>query len=80
LQVHFDEETRRVVAGNKMVKSMEQGAATSVLTAVGREWDGVGGRYLEDCEEAPLLRENWSWSERGYMKQCSHYCTQFYGG
>ncbi|KAL2816187.1 NAD(P)-binding protein [Aspergillus cavernicola] len=36
----------------KIVKSKEQGAATTVLAAVGREWEGRGGRYLEDCDEA----------------------------
>ncbi|KAF2441020.1 putative short-chain dehydrogenase/reductase [Karstenula rhodostoma CBS 690.94] len=36
-----------------LFKSAEQGAATTVVAAVGREWEGRGGRYLEDCEEAP---------------------------
>lgn len=36
-------------------KTPEQGAATSVWAAVGQELDGVGGRYLEDCQEALLL-------------------------
>ena len=36
-------------------KSLAQGAATSVWAAVGHELDGVGGRYLEDCQEAMLL-------------------------
>lgn len=34
------------------VKSVEQGAATTVLAAVACEWEGGGGRYLEDCAEA----------------------------
>jgi NAD(P)-dependent dehydrogenase (short-subunit alcohol dehydrogenase family) len=33
-------------------KSIEQGAATSVLVATSPLLDGVGGRYFEDCEEA----------------------------
>lgn len=33
-------------------KSPEQGAATSVLAAVGKEWEGRGGVYLEDCDAA----------------------------
>ncbi|MBM9510164.1 SDR family NAD(P)-dependent oxidoreductase [Actinacidiphila acididurans] len=33
-------------------KSPEQGAATSVLAAVSPLLAGVGGRYLEDCQEA----------------------------
>lgn len=34
-----------------MVKTAEQGAATSVLAASPR-LDGVGGRYFEDCNQA----------------------------
>jgi len=45
LQENFDKQTRKVMAGNEIVKSMKQRAATSVLVAVGREWRGVGGRY-----------------------------------
>jgi NAD(P)-dependent dehydrogenase (short-subunit alcohol dehydrogenase family) len=33
-------------------KTVEQGAATSVLVATSPQLDGVGGRYLEDCNEA----------------------------
>lgn len=36
----------------KVLKSREQGAATTVLAAVGEEWEDRGGKYLEDCEEA----------------------------
>ncbi|THC88323.1 hypothetical protein EYZ11_012229 [Aspergillus tanneri] len=36
----------------KWMKSPEQGAATTVLAAVGQDWEGRGGRYLEDCREA----------------------------
>ena len=31
------------------MKSPEQGAATTVWAAVGAEWEGKGGRFLEDC-------------------------------
>ncbi len=34
------------------VKSVEQGAATSVLLAASPLLEGVGGRYFEDCNEA----------------------------
>jgi NAD(P)-dependent dehydrogenase (short-subunit alcohol dehydrogenase family) len=34
---------------SKWVKSREQGAATTVIAAVGKEWEGKGGEYLEDC-------------------------------
>ena len=31
-------------------KTPEQGASTSVWAAVAPELDGVGGKYLEDCQ------------------------------
>ncbi|MGH7022140.1 MAG: oxidoreductase [Caulobacteraceae bacterium] len=34
-------------------KTPEQGAATSVWAAVGKELEGVGGLYLENCGQAP---------------------------
>ena len=37
---------------NPLFKTVEQGAATSVWAAVGRELDGLGGLYLENCQEA----------------------------
>jgi len=36
-------------------KSPEQGAATSVLVATSPYLDGIGGRYFEDCNEAPVV-------------------------
>jgi NAD(P)-dependent dehydrogenase (short-subunit alcohol dehydrogenase family) len=33
----------------KMMKSPEQGAATTVGAAIGREWEKKGGRYLAEC-------------------------------
>ena len=40
------------------MKTPEQGAATSVLLAVSPQLDGVGGHYFEDCNEAPVLRDD----------------------
>jgi hypothetical protein len=34
---------------NPRMKTIEQGAATSVWAAVAPELDNVSGRYLEDC-------------------------------
>lgn len=67
LQVHFSEEERRMMGQQPVCKSPEQGAATTILAAVGKKWEGVGGKYLEDCEEAPLLGDEWSWLEPGYV-------------
>jgi hypothetical protein len=36
-------------------KSIEQGAATSVLVATSPQLEGIGGRYFEDCNEAPVV-------------------------
>ncbi|KAH8156973.1 hypothetical protein CIB48_g11275 [Xylaria polymorpha] len=34
------------------LKSTEQGAATTIVAAVSKEWEGKGGKYLEDCRAA----------------------------
>lgn len=56
LQVHMSQETKDSFAKNeaimRTIKSPAQGAATTLWAAVGREWEGKGGRYLEDCHEA----------------------------
>jgi NAD(P)-dependent dehydrogenase (short-subunit alcohol dehydrogenase family) len=36
-------------------KTIEQGAATSVLVATSSQLDGIGGRYFEDCNQAQTL-------------------------
>jgi NAD(P)-dependent dehydrogenase (short-subunit alcohol dehydrogenase family) len=36
-------------------KTIGQGAATSVLVATTPLLDGIGGRYFEDCNQAPVL-------------------------
>ncbi|KAH7236859.1 uncharacterized protein BKA55DRAFT_578665 [Fusarium redolens] len=41
----------------KMVKNPEQGAATTVWAAIGKQWENAGGRYLENCEEAPPAKQ-----------------------
>ncbi|KAA8566954.1 hypothetical protein MFRU_007g01190 [Monilinia fructicola] len=38
----------------KTMKSLEQGAATTVLASIGKELEGNGGVYLENCEVAGL--------------------------
>jgi NAD(P)-dependent dehydrogenase (short-subunit alcohol dehydrogenase family) len=39
------------------IKTIEQGAATSVLLAASPDVDAVTGRYYEDCAEAPVIHE-----------------------
>ncbi len=36
-------------------KTLEQGAATTVLVATSPQLEGVGGRYFEDCNEAVVV-------------------------
>jgi hypothetical protein len=49
-----DAEERYRRAGSSF-KTVEQGAATSVLLATWPPLDGIGGRYSEDCNEAPVI-------------------------
>ena len=42
-------------SGMYTFKTIEQGAATSVLVATSPQLEGVGGRYFEDCTEAPVV-------------------------
>ncbi|KAH8822103.1 hypothetical protein F5884DRAFT_657109 [Xylogone sp. PMI_703] len=41
----------------RLFKSPEQGAATTVWAAIGKEWENRGGRYLEDCCEPSLCED-----------------------
>ncbi|KAF2275370.1 NAD(P)-binding protein [Westerdykella ornata] len=51
----------------RMLKSPEQGAATSVLAAVGKEWRTVGGVWASDCAVQGRMQENVSFLEdQGY--------------
>jgi len=43
-------------------KTTEQGAATSVWAAVGDALDGVGGLYLEDCNQAVPWSQEHPWN------------------
>jgi hypothetical protein len=42
-------------AGSRL-KTPAQGAATSVLVATSPHLDGIGGRYFEDCNLAPVIQ------------------------
>lgn len=55
LQVHVQEQMDKY-KGDPVVeaymKSTAQGAATTIWAAVGKVWEGKGGKYLEDCAVA----------------------------
>lgn len=53
----------------KVMKTAEQGAATTVLAAVGKEWEDNGGKYLEDCEEAKRGEDDNDMFGIGYVRQ-----------
>lgn len=60
LQTHAGEQMKAAWESpevKKAFKSTEQGAATTVLAALGKEYEGRGGCYLEDCNEAALQIE-----------------------
>ena len=42
-------------SGTFRFKTIAQGAATSVLAATSPQLEGIGGRYLEECNEAALI-------------------------
>jgi NAD(P)-dependent dehydrogenase (short-subunit alcohol dehydrogenase family) len=53
LPAHYAEQALEAFrAAGTDFKSVEQGAATSVLLAASPLLDGIGGRYFEDCNEA----------------------------
>lgn len=55
LQWHIPAEVRQQWAQIPSNKTPEQGAATSLVAAVAPELEGIGGRYLEDCNEADVV-------------------------
>lgn len=66
LQRHWSEEKREQgkeqaqqaeEAGMFRMKSVQQGAATSVFLATSAQVEGIGGRYFEDCHEAEVVDE-----------------------
>lgn len=40
-----------------LLKNPAQGAATTVWAAVGKVWEGKGGKFLQNCGEAEVLGE-----------------------
>ena len=60
LQKHVEEEFRQFHEDPEVVrhmKSVEQGAATTIWAAVDEVWEGKGGRFLEDCQVAGKVNE-----------------------
>jgi NAD(P)-dependent dehydrogenase (short-subunit alcohol dehydrogenase family) len=55
LSRHMDREVLAQLRAANTYKTVEQGAATSVLLASSPQLDGVGGRYFEDCNESEVV-------------------------
>ena len=71
LQTHIPDSVKKTwdtdQAVKNYMKSTAQGASTSVYAALGKEWDGKGGIYLEDCEESPLMEPGATATDNGYV-------------
>ena len=52
---YMKEAVERFREAGSALKTVEQGAATSVLLATSPKLEGIGGRYFEDCNEAPVI-------------------------
>ncbi|KAK1993967.1 short chain dehydrogenase [Colletotrichum falcatum] len=50
----------------KIWKTIEQGAATNTLAAVGKDLDGVGGIYMEDCGLSKPIPDDLNWAGYGF--------------
>jgi NAD(P)-dependent dehydrogenase (short-subunit alcohol dehydrogenase family) len=52
---YMEQAGERFRQAGSALKTVEQGAATSVLLATSPQLEGIGGRYFEDCNEAPVI-------------------------
>lgn len=59
-------ELRRTPEVQRLMRGVEQGAATSVWAAVARELEGKGGKFLENCEVIGPAPKDWSVLDYGY--------------
>lgn len=51
----------------KKLKSPQQGAATTVIAAIGSDWENKGGKYLDDCAETQLGVDDGDVEGYGYV-------------
>jgi NAD(P)-dependent dehydrogenase (short-subunit alcohol dehydrogenase family) len=52
---YIEQALERYQQAGSVLKTVEQGAATSVLLATSPQLEGIGGRYFEDCNEAQTV-------------------------
>jgi hypothetical protein len=64
---------QKMTESNFKLKTIEEGASTSVWAAVAPELDGVGGKYLEDCQVSKLSTpEKISAEHFGYLEYAAN--------
>lgn len=68
LQRHVPASVRAGWARQSSNKTPEQGAATTLVAAVAPEFEGIGGRYLEDCNEAEPVENDAGSNYRGVRR------------
>jgi NAD(P)-dependent dehydrogenase (short-subunit alcohol dehydrogenase family) len=56
LQRHMPPEYMEEAGKRIRLKTVEQGASTSVLLATSPQLEGIGGRYFDNCEEAEVIQ------------------------
>lgn len=59
----------RLKTGANILKSAEQGAATTVIAAIGKEWENKGGKYLENCAESQKGPDDYDGFGMGWTRQ-----------
>jgi NAD(P)-dependent dehydrogenase (short-subunit alcohol dehydrogenase family) len=62
-----DEEGNPILGPAKNLKTVEQGAATSVRCATSPQFDGIGGVYCQNCDIAPLVTEEFAANQFGSL-------------
>uniref|UniRef100_A0A093VD31 Retinol dehydrogenase 12 n=1 Tax=Talaromyces marneffei PM1 TaxID=1077442 RepID=A0A093VD31_TALMA len=58
----------KMAALRSLLKSVEQGAATTIWAAVGKEWEGTGGKFLENVQISPPADESKGPVSMGYAE------------
>ena len=56
-----------ILTVKNMLKSPQQGAATTVLATIGTRFEGKGELHMEDCEMAKPVRKGWGLLDGGYV-------------
>ena len=69
LQIHMDtSQYKGKPEVERMMKSVEQGAATQVWAAVDKTLEGKGGKFLDDCQVARPVQANAARGSPGYAE------------